>query len=565
MNENIMDAYRDKRIFVTGAAGFIGSNLVKRLLGLGAQVIGVDDFSSGNRSTLEGVLGQKNFKFIEGEFGNIDLPKDLDYIFHLAVRNISVSEIDPAGSYAVNVVASQKLILKAQGLENLKRFIFFSTSSIYGNPQSIPTKEDDVGPEKLFCNYAKHKYEIEQQVISSDIPYSIVRLTNSYGPGQTRENPYCGILGKWIFAVLGGEPIEVIGDGEQTRDFIYIDDVIDASLAVAGSTQALGGVYNIATGREISIKSLVNIIKDIAIQYNIKVETKKAVPRSIDFVRRRVLDIEKIKKATAWSPKMSLEEGIRITFKWAVNFNYKARWGFKKIGISVPAYNEAELIARTLSGVPPWVDFITVVNDSSTDDTSSIARAVNDTRVFVIDHKKNQGVGGAVITAHKENIRRGADVLVVMAADGQMDPAYLTKLLDPIFFESYDYTKGNRFGHAGKLKTMPKSRLVGNIIIGILAKMTTGYRRIFDPLNGYAAITKEMFSKLDLRHVSRRYDFELSLLAELNINMARVKDVSIPALYAEEKSKIVLWKTVPLTLFNLAKNFIRRLFKKSTG
>lgn len=557
-----MATHRDKKIFVTGAAGFIGSNLVRRLLGLGAYVIAVDDFSSGNRSTLYNILGHKNFIFIEGEFSNIDLPPDLDYVFHLAVRNISVSEIDPLGSYAVNVLASQKLILKVERLENIKRFIFFSTSSIYGNPTSVPTKEEDVDAQRLFCNYARHKYEIEQCIINSNIPYSIVRLTNTYGPGQTRENPYCGILGKWIFASLRGEPVEIIGDGEQTRDFIYVDDVINACLAVAESTKTLGGVYNIATGKETSINSLVQIIKNIAIQHNIKVETKKIVPRSIDCVRRRNLDTEKIKKISAWSPQVSLEAGVRITFAWAINFNYKASRGFKKIGVSVPAYNESRLIARTLSGIPSWVDFITVVNDCSTDNTSSIARAVKDSRVVVIDSRENQGVGSAIITAHKENIRRGADVLVVMAADAQMDPKYLSRLLDPIFFESYDYTKGNRFQHLKELKTMPKSRLLGNIIISLLAKITTGYPYIFDPLNGYAAITKEMFSRLNIRHLSRRHDFELSLLSELNINRAKVKDVAIPALYQEEKSKIVLSTLIPLTLFNLCKNFMRRLLRK---
>jgi nucleoside-diphosphate-sugar epimerase len=562
MDQDIIDTYRDKKIFVTGVAGFIGSNLAKRLLDLGAYVIGADDFFSGNRSTLTDVLGHKKFVFIEDDFSNIDLPQDLDYVFHLAVRNISVSEIDPAGSYAVNVLAARKLILKARILNNLKRFIFFSTSSIYGNSSIIPTGEEDIDPERLLCHYARHKDEVERQMIGSDIPYSVVRLTNSYGPGQTRENPYCGILGKWIFEALEGKPVEIIGDGEQTRDFIYIDDVIDACLLVAESPRTLGGTYNIATGKETSINSLAGIIKNIAIQRDMEVKTKKAVPRSIDYVRRRSLDIKKIKDATGWSPKVGLEEGVRMTFGWAIDFNYKARWAFKKIGISVPAYNEEKLITGTLNGIPSWVDFITVVNDCSTDNTSLIARAVKDIRVAVIDCEKNQGVGGAVIIAHKENIRRGADVLVVMAADGQMDPKYLTGLLDPIFFESYDYTKGNRFEHPEELKTMPKSRLIGNIIISILARITSGYRHIFDPLNGYTAITREMFSRLNLRHLSPRHDFELSLLIELNINRARVKDVSIPALYGEEKSKIVLRQMIPLTLFNLSKNFIRRVLKK---
>ena len=557
-----LNLYKDKKIFVTGVAGFIGANLTKKLLDLGAYIIGADDLSAENTSILYDFAEHRNFVFIKDDFASVDIPKDIDYIFHLAVRNISVSEITPESSYAVNVIGSKRLVSKARDLNDLKRFMFFSTSSIYGTPCRIPTREEDLDPKNLFCNYAQHKYAIEQDLRNSKIPYTIVRPTNVYGPRQTNENPYCGILGKWIFNILNGYPIEIIGDGTQTRDFIYIDDIIEACLLLAHCPSAIGNIYNIGVGKEISINSLAEAINNVASEYNFHVETKKTVPRAIDCVKRRCLNIDKIKNETGWQPRVGLEKGLNFTFTWAFNFCYKKKFDFKKIGISVPAYNEENFIADTLTKIPAWVDFITVVNDCSLDNTSQVARNVKDDRIVVIDHKKNDGVGGAILTAHKENIKRGADILAVIAGDGQMDPKYLTDILKPICFESYDYTKGNRFRHIEELKTMPKVRLIGNIILTVLAKLTAGYWNVGDPLNGYTAITKDIFCKLNLEHLSKAHDFELSLLMELSIHKARVKDVFIPARYGQEKSKIVLKKMIPLTLSNLLKNFIRRIFVK---
>lgn len=562
MEKEYSSVYKNKKVFVTGAAGFIGSNLAKKLLDLGARVIGVDDFSAGNKSNVTDILGHKNLEFIKDDFVNVALPEDIDYIFHLAVRNISMSEIDPVGAYTINVLGLKKLISKAEKIKNLKRFIFPSSSSIYGNPNKIPTGEDAFELINLFCHYTKQKYEIEQTLIVSEVPYSIVRLTNTYGPKQTNENPYCGVLGRWIFDILDEKTVGIIGDGQQTRDFIYVDDVVDACLLVAGSPDTVGCVYNVGTGREISIILLSDIIRKVCLEYKINATVKRILPRSIDFVRRRCLSIKKIESVIGWQPIVNLEEGVKRTFRWAFDFSYKKRYGFRKIGVSVPAYMEESLIVKTLKKIPTWVDFITVVNDCSLDDTSKAARSVKDNRIVVIDHKKNEGVGGAIMTAHKENVKRGADILVVMAGDGQMAPEYLPALLDSIFFESYDYAKGNRFKHIKELKTMPKYRLIGNIIMTIIAKITTGYWDISDPLNGYTAITKEMFCRLNLNRLSRRHDFELSILTELNINEAEVKDIPIPALYGEEKSKIVLWNIAPLALINMLKNFIRRVLIK---
>lgn len=234
----------------------------------------------------------------------------------------------------------------------------------------------------------------------------------------------------------------------------------------------------------------------------------------------------------------------------------------RRVAAVVPAHNESALIATVITTMPDIVDHIVVVDDASTDDTSAVARATGDPRLVVIRHEQNTGVGGAIITAHRKAMELGSDINVVFAGDAQMDPAYLTSLLDPIVHDGYGFTKANRFYSSDSFGSMPRHRIFGNIVLSLLNKMSSGYWNLFDPQNGYTAITTETLRRLDLDRISTRYDFENDLLINLNILGVRACDVPVPAIYGDEVSGIKLRRVVPALLGTLIGGFWRRIIAK---
>lgn len=236
----------------------------------------------------------------------------------------------------------------------------------------------------------------------------------------------------------------------------------------------------------------------------------------------------------------------------------------KVISISVPAHNEEALIAKVIETMPDFVDHIVIVDDCSTDDTSGAANRAADARTVVIRHEHNTGVGGAVLTAHRKGVELGADVCVVMAGDAQMDPDYLPALLDPVVEGGFGYAKANRFFSMDSFQGMPRYRIFGNIILSFLTKLASGYWNLFDPQNGYTAITRETLDRLDLDRIAKTYEFENDLLINLNILDVRATDVPIPAIYGEEVSGMKMSKVVPAIGSLLFRGFFRRLILKYT-
>jgi glycosyltransferase involved in cell wall biosynthesis len=233
-----------------------------------------------------------------------------------------------------------------------------------------------------------------------------------------------------------------------------------------------------------------------------------------------------------------------------------------RVAAVVPAYNEEKLIARTIMTMPDLVDMIIVINDCSKDQTLARAREVDDPRVSIIDHAENTGVGGSIIDGHKLALELGADVNVVMAGDGQMNPAYLPALLDPICDHGYEFTKANRFFSWVALAGMPKIRLIGSVILSFATKAGSGYWNLFDPQNGYTAIHRSALVRLDLSRIARGYAFENDLLIWLNIANARAKDIPIPAVYGEEVSSMKIRKVAGAIGMLLFKGFWRRMLLK---
>lgn len=232
-----------------------------------------------------------------------------------------------------------------------------------------------------------------------------------------------------------------------------------------------------------------------------------------------------------------------------------------RIHVVIPAYNVASQIAEVLKGLPAFVDTVTVVDDHSADDTADTAYAACDARVTIIRNATNEGVGGATVRGFREALTASA-IVVKIDGDGQMDPAHLTRLLDPIIDRRCQYAKGNRFLYSRELGTMPRARLIGNFVLTFLTKLASGYWNVFDPQNGYVAIHTDALRLLDLGRISKRYFFENDMLINLNIFDIRVLDVPIPACYGAERSSMSLTRVLCSFPFHLFRGYWHRFYQK---
>jgi len=234
-----------------------------------------------------------------------------------------------------------------------------------------------------------------------------------------------------------------------------------------------------------------------------------------------------------------------------------------KICVIVPAYNEEILIVKTLDTIPNFVDLIVVIDDCSQDNTQKkLVKYQKNKRFKIIKHEKNKGVGASIVTGYKYALEKKMDCAIVMAGDGQMSPKDLPNLIDPLVIDDVDYVKGNRLLYNTVRKVMPQHRFIGNSLLTILTKISSGYWDIMDPQCGYTAINKKSLKMLPLDNLYPRFGFPNDILTMLNIYGLRVKDVLIEPIYGEEKSKIRLWSYVPKVSYLLLKNFFKRIIKK---
>jgi len=236
----------------------------------------------------------------------------------------------------------------------------------------------------------------------------------------------------------------------------------------------------------------------------------------------------------------------------------------KSVAVVVPAFNEEKLVRQTLESIPSYVDRVYAVDDASTDSTLSIMlrQAKLDTRICVIAREVNGGVGASIVSGYKMALKDGIDIAAVMAGDGQMDPQYLPKLLDPIIEGKAEYTKGNRLFGEGLRGGMSTWRYFGNIVLTYLNKIASGYWHVVDPQNGYTAITARALRMLDLDWIYPRYAFENDMLVKLNVYEIPVVNVPIPARYGDEESKIVYGPFIIKTSAFFLRSFLWRIWKK---
>jgi glycosyltransferase involved in cell wall biosynthesis len=235
----------------------------------------------------------------------------------------------------------------------------------------------------------------------------------------------------------------------------------------------------------------------------------------------------------------------------------------KRVAVVVPAYREEHLVATTLRGIPDSVDRVIVVDDASPDDTAAMAREVADARTEVIVHERNGGVGAAIVTGYKRALAENIDVVVVMAADNQMDPAELPSLVEPVARGEVDYAKANRLFTGEAWSVIPRTRYLGNAVLSLLTKIASGYWHVADSQAGYTALGLDALRRLDLDRVYRRYGFPNDILVHLNVINARVRDIPSRPIYGVgERSGIRLRKVVPRISWLLVKGFFWRIREK---
>jgi dolichol-phosphate mannosyltransferase len=232
------------------------------------------------------------------------------------------------------------------------------------------------------------------------------------------------------------------------------------------------------------------------------------------------------------------------------------------IAVVVPAFRTERHIREVLATVPGFVSLVVVVDDRSPDRTADIVTAMQarDPRIVLHRHDHNQGVGGAVLSGYRIAAERGADIIVKMDGDGQMDPSQLGRLVDPVARGRADYAKGNRFLHARQLVAMPFVRRVGNLGLSFFTKLASGYWGVFDPTNGYTAIHVRALAAIDTERLARRYFFETSMLIELGVAGAVVKDVPMPARYGDEVSSLSIRRVLREFPPRLVRGCLRRIW-----
>lgn len=306
------------RILVTGGAGFVGSHLVDRLLDEGFKVWVVDNLYTGQMENLVQHRGKKGFRFVEADIRNFELVKKMvrgvDAVFHeAALVSVTRSVENPLLSNETNVTGTLNL-LKACVDARVKRFVYASSSSVYGETETLP-KHEDLATVPL-SPYAVSKLAAENYVRVFHGVYGLetvcLRYFNVYGPRQTY-GPYSGVISIFINRLLEDQPPIVYGDGEQTRDFTNVQDVVEANMLALSAQKAVGEVFNVATGVATSVNKLAEIIQEIMDKTNLA--PVYANPRPGD-IKHSYAAISKARKILRYNPRVQLEKGLADLVKW---------------------------------------------------------------------------------------------------------------------------------------------------------------------------------------------------------------------------------------------------------
>ena len=304
------------RILVTGGAGFIGSHLTERLIELGHEVVVLDDLSTGREENLAHLQGR--FRFVKGSITDLALLRELmpgiEVVFHqAALGSVPRSVEDPATTHEVNITGTFYVLLAAKEA-SVKRVIYAASSSAYGDTPTLP-KVETMLPQPL-SPYAVSKLvgEYYCQVFTRvyGLPTVSLRYFNVFGPRQNPRSQYAAVIPKFITAALKGEPLTVYGDGEQSRDFTYIENVVQANLLAMQSEAAVGKVYNVACGGRYTLNELIRQLRKVMDKH---LEVQYLPPRAGD-VRHSMASIEAAQHDLGYRVLVDFEEGLRRTVEW---------------------------------------------------------------------------------------------------------------------------------------------------------------------------------------------------------------------------------------------------------
>ena len=293
-----------KNSIITGGAGFVGSNLVDRLVSIGHKVIVLDNFVSGKKSNLSHHR-KKDVKIIKVDISDKNLDKyfkKADYIFHLAALAQIIPSFKDPNKYFKNNVIGTLNVLKAAKKVKIKKLIYAASSSCYGTPKKFPTSEKD--KIDLKHPYAATKFIGEELVMryasKFKMPNISFRFFNVYGPRLNVSGQYSAVIGNFLSQTKTRKPLTVVGDGKQTRDFIHVDDLINAFIQVIKS-KSVNKIYNLGSGKRTSINTIAKIFGG----------KKKFIPIRPGEPKNSVANIKKVKKEINWKPKISIEQGIK--------------------------------------------------------------------------------------------------------------------------------------------------------------------------------------------------------------------------------------------------------------
>jgi nucleoside-diphosphate-sugar epimerase len=304
------------RYLVTGGAGFIGSHTVDELVRHGHQVVVLDDFSAGKEANLAGVAGK--IELIRGNISDVGLVqracRGVDYVLHLAARtSVPGSVENPADTNAVNVGGTLNVLLAARDAK-LRRVVYAASCAAYGEGVAVPTSEDaQLSP---ISPYGVSKLVGELYARAFGRVYGLknvsLRYFNVFGPRQDATSPYSGVLSRFITALLKGEAPVVFGDGEQTRDFVYVENVVEANLRACEAVGASGQVFNVGSGERFTLNQTLKILEQLSGK---PARPRYAPPRAGD-IRDSQAEVTRAREFLGYNPRVSFEEGLRRTWEW---------------------------------------------------------------------------------------------------------------------------------------------------------------------------------------------------------------------------------------------------------
>src|SRR5881275_1509100 len=309
---------------ITGVAGFIGSSLARGVLAQGDQVRGIDNLSTGKRENVAEILGKIDFR--EADLLDLDAVREackgVDYVFHeAAIPSVPKSVLDPLGSNQANVDGTVNVLIAARDAK-VKRVVYAASSSAYGDTPTLP-KHEGMSPNPI-SPYAVAKLASEHYMISFWRCYRLetvsLRYFNIFGPRQDPSSPYSGVLAKFCTAFLDDEQPVVFGDGEQTRDFTFVDNAVYANLLACEAPNVAGKVCNVGCGVRISLNEVLAALRKISGK---ALQAKYEPPREGD-IRDSQADISRARKFLGYEPQVGFEQGLQITFDWYRNSQAKA-------------------------------------------------------------------------------------------------------------------------------------------------------------------------------------------------------------------------------------------------